>query len=70
MHDNKCEISVIPAAIDVSFHIALGITIVFNPNGIAKEQIVHTYSVCESSKNEATNIKISGIITSLIIEII
>ena len=37
---NKREISVIPAATVVSFPKALGITLVFNPNGIAKEHII------------------------------
>ena len=38
---SKCEITVIPAAIDVSFPSALGITIVFNPSGIDREQTTH-----------------------------
>ena len=38
---SKCETTVIPAAIDVSFPSALGITIVFNPSGIDREQTIH-----------------------------
>ena len=38
---SKCEITVIPAAIDVSFPSALGITKVFNPSGIDREQTIH-----------------------------
>ena len=38
MHESKCEISVIPAAIETSFPNPLGITIVLRPRGIASVQ--------------------------------
>ena len=45
MHDNKWETTASPAATEVSFPSALGITIVFSPNGIANIQSEHIYTV-------------------------
>ena len=45
MHDNKWETTASPAATEVSFPAALGITIVFSPNGIANIQSEHIYTV-------------------------
>ena len=38
--ESKCEITAILAATEVSFPYALGIMMVFNPSGIAKEQSI------------------------------
>ena len=65
----RWEITAIPAATEVSFPSALGITIVFSPSGIAREHRAQIYVVSESSKNDAITIKITGIIISLIIDI-
>ena len=67
MHDNKCETTASPAATDVSFPAALGITIVFNPNGIAKTQSEHKYTVDGSFRKYVMPINRRGIMISLII---
>ena len=41
MQENKCEITVMPAATVVSLPRALGITMVLSPRGIAREQTIH-----------------------------
>ena len=38
MQDKTCEISAMPAAVEVSFPYALGITRVLSPKGIAREE--------------------------------
>lgn len=41
MHESKCEIIAMPAAMVVSLPSALGITMVFSPRGMASEQSAH-----------------------------
>ena len=68
MHDSKCEITAMPAAVDVSLPYALGITIVFRPRGIASEQSAQMKTVFSKGTNFDMPINARGIIISLIIE--
>ena len=68
--DNRWEITAIPAATVVSFPYALGITIVFKPSGIAREQIAQVIMVFSIGIRLKTKTKINGKTTSLIIETI
>ena len=61
MQESKCEINAIPAAFDVSFPYALGITIVPSPSGIAREQTVQITIVSDGFHRAKTPIKASGI---------
>lgn len=69
MHDNKWDTTASPAATDVSFPAALGITIVFSPNGIANMQREQIYTVEGNLIKYVTPINKSGIRISLIIDI-
>ena len=59
--DSKWDINAIPAAIEVSFPNALGMTIVFNPNGIEREHNAQTNAVFDIEKNDVMPIKMKGI---------
>lgn len=65
MHDNRWDTTASPAATVVSFPAALGITIVFNPNGIANTQSEHIYTVDGSFRKYVMPINKRGIIMSL-----
>lgn len=47
IQESRCEIIAIPAATVVSFPYALGITIVFNPSGMATELTAQIISVSD-----------------------
>ena len=47
MIESRCDTSAMPAAVEVSFPYALGITMVLSPKGMAREQMVQTNRTSE-----------------------
>ena len=70
MTESKCDMTAIPAPIEVSFPYALGMTMVFNPKGIAREQSAQMKISRGIFIKKDMAIKINGIIRSLTAEMI
>jgi len=60
MHESKWDITAIPAATDVSFPYALGITMVLSPKGMAREQSPQIKRALSMGMNLATNKNANG----------
>ena len=66
--DRAWEISAIPAAVEVSFPYALGMTTVLRPSGIAREATAHIKKVLSKSKSIKIPINTMGMINRRIID--
>ena len=65
MHESKCDTTAMPAATEVSFPYALGITTVLSPKGIASEQSAQINNVLSIGINCVAKTKARGNIISL-----